>query len=412
LSGRAADLLANRGDVAGVLRRRKLTDADWAWGISRVLCWAVGLAAILAVGASAGPHDPLGITTPFGDLGDKLVGPFARWDTAWYVAIADHGYATAQATRFYPLYPLAAKVVGLPFGSSLIGGILVSLGSLLVALKLMVRLARLELGEKLAVRSMLLLAFFPTAIFFSAAYTEALFVALSIGAFYAARRGRWALAGLVGGLATLSRPTALVLIVPLVLLYFYGPRDDRPGPAESARGLRPRYGFRPDALWLLLVPCGILAYAAYLGAKFNDPLMMLGQGKAWHQTFTFPLVTVWRSAQVAADGAANVFHGQAPNDIYEFGFFCFAVIATIGAFRRLPFAYGAYCAAGVLFIISFPIRGESLASFSRYMAPLFPILMWLAVWSSERRLFRPVLVLFALAMVVNSARFATWHWVG
>jgi hypothetical protein len=46
------------------------------------------------------------------------------------------------------------------------------------------------------------------------------------------------------------------------------------------------------------------------------------------------------------------------------------------------------------------------------MAPLFPILMWLAVWSSERRLFRPVLVAFGLLMVLNSVRFATWHDVG
>jgi hypothetical protein len=340
------------------------------------------------------------------------VGPFARWDTTWYMLIADHGYAIPQATRFYPLYPLAAKIVGLPFGSSLIGGIIVSLASLLIALKLLLRLAAIELGERLGTRSMLLLAFFPTAIFFSAVYTEAMFAALSVGALYAARRGMWAWAGIAGGLATLTRPTALVLIVPLVVFYLYGPRDDRPGPVPSGRRWRPRYRVRADALWLLLVPAGVVSYAAYLGAKFSDPLLMIGQGKAWHQNFTFPLVTVWRAAQVAADGALDVFHGKPPNDVYEFGFLCFAVIGTVGAFRRLPAAYGAYCVAGVLFILSFPIRGESLSSFSRYMAPLFPILMWLAAWSSERRLFRPVLVAFGLLMVLNAARFATWHYVG
>jgi hypothetical protein len=45
------------------------------------------------------------------------------------------------------------------------------------------------------------------------------------------------------------------------------------------------------------------------------------------------------------------------------------------------------------------------------VAALFPILMWLALWSSERRLYRWVLAGSALLMVINSARFATWHFV-
>jgi hypothetical protein len=390
-------------------RRAAWTQAFRAWGTSRVLVWAAGLTALLVFGAHAGPHDPLHATTPFGGLGDKLVAPVARWDSVWYLLIADHGYVSTRATQFFPLYPLTARAAGIPFGSSLVGGLAVSLASLLAALYLLQRLAARELGAASATRTTLLLAYFPAAVFLSAVYTEGLFLALSIGAVYAARTGRWTLAGLAGGLAAMTRPSGLLVVVPLLLLYLYGPRDDRLAPAAAPGRLRPRYQLAPDVAWLLAVPAGLACYLAYLWAKFGDPFVLAGQGAAWGRNFTLPFVTVWHAAQLAGSGALQVFHGRPPDNIYEFGFFCFACIATVGAFRRLPVAYGAYAAIGLAFIVSFPVAGERLVEVSRYMMPLFPILMWLAVWSSERRLFKWIFVAFALLMILNSARFATWH---
>jgi len=380
-----------------------------AWAVSRGLCWIAGVSAVLVVGTNA-PHDPLRLTTPFGDLGNKLVAPAARWDAAWFLWIADHGYVIPRATQFYPLYPLAARVVGTPFGSSLVGGVVVSLAGLLAGLVLLERLVRLELGELAARRTTLLLAFFPTAVFFSAVYSEGLFLGLSIGAFYAARLGRWSWAGLAAGLATLARPTGFLLIVPLIVLYLYGPR---PGEAsrDPERRSRPRHRLRPDALWALAVPAAFAGYAAYAGDRFNDAFVLLRQGAAWHLGFTFPLVTVVRATGRAASGAAQLVHGHAPRNVYEFAFFLLATAGAIGALRRLPLAYGSYAAAGVLFLLCFPVGGASLRSFSRYMSPFFPILMWIALWAGERRVYRPLLAAFAMLMVVNAARFATWHFV-
>ncbi|RDJ93342.1 hypothetical protein B4Q13_22535, partial [Lacticaseibacillus rhamnosus] len=67
------------------------------------------------------------------------------------------------------------------------------------------RLTVLELGEATADLTVRLLAFGPMAVFLSAIYTESVFLALSSGAFYAGRRGRWASAGILGGLAATSR---------------------------------------------------------------------------------------------------------------------------------------------------------------------------------------------------------------
>ena len=53
--------------------------------------------------------DPANLTAPFGYFGNLLAAPFARWDSVWYLAIAQGGYDhEATRTAFFPLYPLAA----------------------------------------------------------------------------------------------------------------------------------------------------------------------------------------------------------------------------------------------------------------------------------------------------------------
>ena len=77
---------------------------------------------------------------------------------------------------------------------------------------------------------------------------------------------------------------------------------------------------------------------------------MLKQGQARQQSFTFPILTLWRATERAVTGAAQVFHGHLPHDIFEFGFFLLACAGAVGAFRRLPLAYGAYAAVGIVFL--------------------------------------------------------------
>ena len=60
-----------------------------------------------------------------------------------------------------------------------------------------------------------LLAFFPAAVFFGAPYSESLFLLLAVGAFYAARTGRWAWAGACAGLASGTRSAGLLLLLIL-----------------------------------------------------------------------------------------------------------------------------------------------------------------------------------------------------
>jgi hypothetical protein len=66
-------------------------------------------------------------------------------------------------------------------------------------------------------------------------------------------------------------------------------------------------------------------------------------------------------------------------------------VALVGAFRRLPVAYGAYVGLDFLPHRSTPTISDPLLGFDRDSSLCFPLFMWLAAWACERRLVRPLL---------------------
>ncbi len=226
-----------------------------------------GIGTVLAFGfgPSRGAFDPPGITRGLGSLGDLLAAPVARWDSAWYLVIAHYGYRpdlgvyTAPRDAFFPLYPTGVKAVSWLGVPPILAGVLISLAALALALYGIHRLTTLELGrhgieagsEDRAARAarlaVLASAFAPMAFFLSAVYSEALYLALSVGLFWSARQGRWALVGALGGLAAATRSAGMVLLLPALMIYLYGPREDRPPDFERLGHARvlPRYRPRP-----------------------------------------------------------------------------------------------------------------------------------------------------------------------
>src|SRR5919206_533320 len=122
--------------------------------VSRLLVWGSGAAAAVAFGLSARVQlfDPGAVTRPFGPTGNALVAPFARWDSVWYLAIANDGYPAGDPRRaaFFPLYPLLVRAAKLFVGSPIVAGTAVSLLCFGVALVLLHRLTELELGPAAA----------------------------------------------------------------------------------------------------------------------------------------------------------------------------------------------------------------------------------------------------------------------
>jgi Mannosyltransferase (PIG-V) len=424
---------------ADPIRMAAVRDSWRALWSSRLLVWAAGImaGATLTRAAAGAAPDPRGLTRGLGSVGELLAGPAARWDAAWYLVIARDGPQpglgahTFPRVAFFPLYPLAIRVLGL-VTPLVIAGVVVSLCAFAAALYGIHRLTVLEFARKpqmiptrpqnIARLAVLVIAFSPMAVFFSAIYTESLFMALSVAVFWCARQGRWAWVGIAGALACATRSNGLLLALPVLVIYLYGPREDRPpdrtGQAAatlhagatmaSLRGalaaLRPRYRARPEMLWLALLPAGIIAYGCWLSLTGGDALSPFTvQHQAWSRHFVGPVVGLWDGARAAFNSAPELLSAL---------FLVAAIPATVGVLRRLPLAYGLYVIASVLVVISYPGEKEPLESLPRYLLVLFPLGIWLAAWLEEHPpLRRPVIVLSALAMAALVTRFATWHFI-
>ncbi|MGH2804890.1 MAG: hypothetical protein ACRDL4_17895, partial [Thermoleophilaceae bacterium] len=233
---------------------------------------------------------------------------------------------------------------------------------------------------------------------------------LAVGAFYAARTGRWALAGAAAAGAAATRSAGILLLVPLAILWW------------SSRPRRLR-----EAAWLLLAPLGLAAYATFLGVAEGDAWRFLDVQDAWSRELAVPLAGAWDGLSAAVDGVRQLASGQrdvvyfeqAAGDPYRIaainvmllGSLVFALGALVGILRRLPPAYGAWVAASLVLPLSFPVTPQPLMSLPRFLAVLFPIFMWLAVWSEERRATVRVAAVSALGLGLFTAQFASWHWI-
>src|SRR4051812_39949253 len=173
-----------------------------------------------------------------------------RWDAIHYQTLATQGYQATGDSRFllvyFPLYPWLIRIFGSVFGGPLLGAFFVSLLASIAAALLLDRLSRLDETESTSHWALWFLLIFPTSYFLHIGYTESLFLALVLGSFLAARRDRWALAGVLGFLAALTRFNGLVLIPALGI--------------EAWESYRSKQNWHSRWLWIGLIPCGFLIY--------------------------------------------------------------------------------------------------------------------------------------------------------
>jgi hypothetical protein len=368
-----------------------------------------------------------GISHPFGGgwlAGwlDAIFTPLVRWDALWYEKISLGGYVptglpgnSGTTTAFFPLYPLLVHALGgwAGNGATLVVATLLSLATFAIGLAIVHRLATLELGPQVGRAAVFLIAFWPAGPFFSAPYTESLFLALSAGTFLAARRDRWWLAGLLAGLASATRNTGVLLIVPLAIIYFYGPRPrlaERARPSGRRGRWAPRFSARPDVLWLALIPTGLVAFSVYLQVK-------LGNWQAWRTSqesfgrphITSPITTL----RLALTDAWNAVHFGLGNlgapSLLDLGALGVLIASLVGIARRLPFAYLAWVVVAVAPAFFTPYEREALRSLPRFLSVLFPIAMWLGYELVRRRLLMPAVVLSAALLVGTTAAFTLWY---
>ena len=382
---------------------------------SRAAIWAGALFAWLVFEPNRHPNaahwDDPALTRDLGWVTDV----WARWDSVWFLRIAEHGYGAANgvAAAFYPLYPLSLAGVGRAFGGHyVVAGIVVSLAAALAAFVLLYRLTEIRLGPEGARRAVLYLAVFPMALFLGAVYSESMFLALAIGAFVLAERRHWLGAGLVTGLAMLTRVAGVALLPALVVMAWRQP--------ERGRAL----------LRLCVAPLVFAAYPLYLGVARDDPFAFARAQGFWnrHLSYAGPFGGIWDGLRSAWGGIQQLASGShthiywtpvqdtdpmraAAVNLEAFAFLVFLIALTVVAWRRFGAPYGLFCAVSLAIPLSAPSTRWPLLSMPRFGLVLFPCFMALAVIGGRPRVHTAILVVSSIMLGVAVTQWALWQWV-
>jgi hypothetical protein len=249
-------------------------------------------------------------------------------------------------------------------------------------------------------------------VFLGAVYSESLYLALTIGAFLLAERGRFGAAGAVAGLAALTRPVGLVLVPALALLAWQA-RDRRQALAGLA--LAP-------LLWLL--------YPLVLWLDAGDPLAFVdAQRDGWQRELSpfGPLAGLWEGTAAAWDGLRQLGEGEAVGrfaevtattpartaglDLEQFAFLVVFLALAVLAWRRLGAPYGLFAALSLAVPLSSPADDYPLLSMPRIGLAVFPFFLALATLGARPRVHIAVVAVSAMLLGLFTARWALWQWV-
>lgn len=317
-------------------------------------------------------------------------GGWQQFDAGEFVSIADHGYwyrvGARSPTSFFPLLPLAMRAVRPLTGSTLLAGVLVSAASgLAAAILLWIWADRWDLTERTRRLTLAVFLLYPWAWFlYGVPFADALFVALLIGAFLLVERGDLWWAGVVGALATATRPTGLFLAPALVVLAMEraGALTARPeGTSWFSRLRLPtqwhRARFRAGLLAPALSALGVAAYSVYLGVRFGRPFVYITDQSLYNGTG----IKTWLKAGLVdgwlhPDDPWRTF-AQTTEALIALG----VLLAVPAVARRFGWGYGLF----VLALVVMPsIATRDFNSTGRYLLAAFPVAVVVAEWLDGR----------------------------
>jgi len=391
-------------------RRPALSDALLAFIATRPVVLLIGLLAVAAVGLPPGADEP--------EVGRMTVpGLASRFDANWYAGIAADGYDwqgrfdRQQNLAFFPAFPLLIRAAGIVTGALdprlsaewrlrrlTTCGLMISLAAFLWAAWYFASLAVDVIDDARARGALLLLASYPFAVFFSAAYTESLFLLAALGAWHSSRNERFVSGSLWGLLAGLARPNGFFLSVPLGLIAL-GARDARSQQDERRRRANPV----TLRLAVAAMPAiGMLLFTTYLYFTTGEWFAWARLHAAWGRRFTGelpPLVAQSRSA----DSLLDLMVAQ-PYDVLNAMGVAFALAMAWPVWRRLAPAWSIY----ILINMLPPLFAGGFLSMGRLSSTMFPLFLALGAMLPARTV-PAVITSFALLQGLVTVLFYTWR---
>ncbi|MGE5508618.1 MAG: hypothetical protein ACM3RP_09095, partial [Chitinophagales bacterium] len=232
-------------------------------------------------------------------------------------------------------------------------------------------------------------------LFFSAGYTESLFLLFVAAGFLSARHGHWWAAAAAGALATLTRNLGVFLLPVLGLACLE---------RAVAHG-RPLPDALKDALPLGLIPAALGVHMLVLGRAIGEPLAFLEAQRFWMRTLTLPTATLWRGLTGPVPEWSRVH--TVIDLLFAAGF-----LALLWRGRKtLPWSEWLFLAVGLLIPLSSLTPFAPLTSLPRYVVVLFPGFTVLAGLVREEETHFALSLFFATGLAVATMLFASFYWV-
>ncbi len=319
----------------------------------------------------------------------NLINLHNRWDSIWFIDVARNGYYMRtdnvfSNVVFFPLYPLAMKLVSLFTGGNLVfAGWIVSSLFLVAAVVMFTRLVQEFHADIDPVWPVVFLLAFPTSFFLNAVYSESMFIFLSITTFYFALKKQFWKAALFAALASSTRMAGVFLFAPLVVEFIQ---------SNGWRALFSRSMFP-----LLIAPTGALAFFIYHLYRFGDFFLYLKVESWWGRNFSGNIV-----------GFKKILtHSGISNWIMEWSFTIFAFVVAILVLCKLRLSYGIY----MLLSLSIAFASGGTFGIGRYAIVLFPIYIFAATIPSMHTKFAWLLT-STLSLSLDIVLFVNHYWAG
>ncbi|OGC03053.1 hypothetical protein A3H38_05100 [candidate division WOR-1 bacterium RIFCSPLOWO2_02_FULL_46_20] len=314
---------------------------------------------------------------------------FKTWDAQHYIFLAEKGYAPHQMSNaFSPLFPcligLGRIFLG---GNSLVAGLFLSNLFSFTAIIFFYLFVKKMFDAPAALAASILFLSFPTSFFLGLVYSESLFIMLVMIFFYCLYQNKVWPVLITGWLLPLTRPQGILLLVPVLIRAF----PIRPNSQKKI--------FLAAPVMLL---GGFASYLFFMKYYTGDYFSGLAAQQYFVSGYSIGNMAALPAWFVRNFTAALRFHGFT-NSLIDRSFFVVFILLLYPIFRKLDKTLFVYA----LVMALVPVLAGSFMSYTRYLLPVFPIFMVLAVLLKEKYLYLaiPMFVVQILCLLAHSLNF-------
>ncbi len=315
----------------------------------------------------------------------KWLDIWALNDSGWYIDIARNGYSSEPLEwlynqsniGFFPLLPKSIAALNLFTHNSVVSGVVLSNFCAVAGCFYLYELSKIlfpTANAHAVARCFLLL---PASFTLSTLLAEPMLFLFFTAAFYYAYKSNYLLSAIAGALATLTKPSGILIGVSLLIIII------QRGRFLDWRALLP----------LILLPLALAGFGLYCQLYHHDFLAYVHSKKiGWQTYFMWP----WQSLLLAL---------KSTNPVSVIGaIYACVLLGILIVFRRIPLSLWVF---GLLQIL-FPIMNGygNLVCMIRYSAVLFPLAFIFCRIKMPEAVKTCALVIFALLQLLCMISFA------